>query len=65
VLNTALFALYHVWTPWRWPQVFLGFLPAGWLAWRERTVWLSMAMHVMVNLIFSLLLIAMYLEAAS
>jgi uncharacterized protein len=65
VLNTALFTLYHMWTPWRWPQVFFGFLPASWLAWRKRTVWLPMTMHVIVNLIFSLLLIALFLEAAS
>jgi uncharacterized protein len=65
VLNTALFTLYHLWTPWRWPQVFLGSLPSNWLAWRERTVWLPMVTHVLVNLLFSLLLIAAYLDAAS
>jgi uncharacterized protein len=65
VLNTVLFTLYHLWTPWRWPQVLVGSLPANWLAWRERTVWLPMVTHVMVNLLFSLLLIAAYLEAVS
>jgi uncharacterized protein len=65
VLNTVLFALYHLWTPWRWPQVLFGSLPANWLAWRKRTVWLPMATHVMVNLLFSLLLIAAYLGAVS
>jgi uncharacterized protein len=65
VINTVLFTLYHLWTPWRWPQVFLGSLPANWLAWRKRSVWLPMATHVMVNLLFSLLLIAAYLDATS
>lgn len=65
VLNTALFTLYHMWTPWRWPQILFGSLPANWLAWRKRTVWLPMVTHVMVNLLFSLLLIAAYLEAAT
>jgi uncharacterized protein len=63
VINTVLFTLYHVWTPWRWPQVLLGSLPSNWLAWRERTVWLPMVTHVVVNLLFSLLLFAAYLEA--
>jgi membrane protease YdiL (CAAX protease family) len=44
--------------------VLLGGLPANWLAWRKRTVWLPMATHVMVNLLFSLP-IAAYMEAAS
>jgi uncharacterized protein len=65
VINTVLFTLYHLWTPWRWPQVLLGSLPANWLAWRKRSVWLPMATHVTVNLLFSLLLIAAYLDAAS
>jgi uncharacterized protein len=65
VLNTALFTLYHLWTPWRWPQVLLGTLPASWLAWRERSVWLPMVAHLTVNLVFSLVLIAVYLEAVS
>ncbi len=65
VLNTVLFTLYHLWTPWRWPQVLFGSLPANWLAWRERTVWLPMFTHVAVNLLFSLLLIASYLQAVS
>lgn len=65
VLNTVLFTIYHLWTPWRWPQVLLGSLPANWLAWRERSVWLPMVTHVMVNLLFSLLLIASYLQAVS
>lgn len=65
VLNAVLFTLYHLWTPWRWTQVLLGSLPISWLAWRERSVWLPMVAHVMVNLAFSLLLIATYLQTVS
>jgi membrane protease YdiL (CAAX protease family) len=36
VLNTLLFSLYHVWTPWRWPQIAVGFLPLALTAWRTR-----------------------------
>jgi hypothetical protein len=27
VLNTFLFSIYHVWTPWRWPQIAVGSYP--------------------------------------
>ena len=56
VLNTVLFSLYHVWTPWRWPQILVGFLPLAFAAWRTRSIYVSMAAHVTVNNIFLLLL---------
>lgn len=65
LVHAVLFTLYHVWTPWRWPQVLLGGLPTYWMAWRTRSAWLSMTAHIMINLVFSLLLVVGYLEAAS
>jgi uncharacterized protein len=65
VLHGVLFALYHVWTPWRWPQVLLGGLPMYWMAWRKRSIWVSMTAHIMINMAFSLLLIVVYLSAAA
>jgi hypothetical protein len=32
VINTALFAIYHFFSPWRYPAIFLGFLPIMWTA---------------------------------
>lgn len=63
VLNTALFTLYHVHNPWRWPQIFLGGLPLYWLTWRKRSVALSMTAHIMINIAFSFLMVAGYLQA--
>jgi uncharacterized protein len=65
VLHTALFMAYHLWTPWRWPQILLGYLPTSWLVWRKRSISLSLATHMTINMVFSLLLIAVYLQAAA
>jgi uncharacterized protein len=61
VINAILFSLYHMWTPWRWPSILIGFLPMSWMAWRKRSVWPSMTAHIIVNNIFILLLLATFL----
>jgi uncharacterized protein len=61
VLNAVLFSLYHLWTPWRWPSLFIGFLPISWMAWRERSAWVSLVAHVIVNNLFILMLLATFL----
>ena len=38
VLNNSLFSIYHVWTPWRWPQIIVGFLPLTLAVWRTRSI---------------------------
>jgi membrane protease YdiL (CAAX protease family) len=60
VLNTLLFSIYHVWTPWRWPQIAVGFLPLALAAWRTRSIYVSMAAHVTVNIVFLVLLTASF-----
>jgi membrane protease YdiL (CAAX protease family) len=60
VLNTCLFSLYHVWTPWRWPQIAVGFLPLALAAWRTRSIYVSMTAHVTVNLVFLVMLAASF-----
>ena len=57
IINTALFAMYHFFSPWRYPAIFIGFLPIGWMAWRERSVLVSIAAHVLINTVTVLLLI--------
>jgi uncharacterized protein len=52
VLNTVLFSLYHLWTPWQNPARIVGFLPIAWVAQRKRSVQVAIAVHVTVNLIF-------------
>lgn len=60
VLNTFLFSIYHMWTPWRWPQIVVGFLPLALAAWRTRSIYVSMTAHVMINVVFLVLLAASF-----
>jgi membrane protease YdiL (CAAX protease family) len=52
VLNTALFSLYHFWSPWQLVVRWAGFLPLTWLAWRTRSVYVAMAGHIAINTVF-------------
>ena len=52
VINTALFSLYHFWSPWQLLVRFVGFLPIAWTAWRLQSVSVSIAAHVLVNTSF-------------
>jgi membrane protease YdiL (CAAX protease family) len=56
VLNTALFALYHLWSPWRWPVIFLGFLPTAVRVRRTHSVRLGVFVHLMINNAFLVLM---------
>jgi membrane protease YdiL (CAAX protease family) len=60
VINTTLFSIYHFWSPWQILVRIAGFLPVSWVAWRTRSVYVSMAAHVMINTVFlAFLLLAM------
>jgi membrane protease YdiL (CAAX protease family) len=58
VINTALFASYHFFSPWRYPAIIVGFLPITWMAWRKRSVLVSIAAHMMINMATVLLIAA-------
>lgn len=64
VLNTVLFSLYHFWTPWQNLTRILGFLPLGWMAWRKRSTQLAMVTHVTINLVFLVMMAAIFVSAA-
>jgi membrane protease YdiL (CAAX protease family) len=58
VLNAVLFSLYHFWTPWQNLGRILALLPWIYTVWRKRSVKLSIAVHISVNTLFLLLVIA-------
>lgn len=60
LLSTLLFSIYHVWTPWRWTQIVIGFLPLALAAWRTRSIYVSMIAHVTVNNVFLIMLTASF-----
>ena len=51
VLNTILFALYHLWSPWQLLTRVTATLPLYYATWRTRAVWLAIVVHVALNLI--------------
>jgi membrane protease YdiL (CAAX protease family) len=57
VISTVLFAVYHVFSPWRYPAIILGFLPITWAAWRTRSVFVSIAAHMTINIATVLLIL--------
>ncbi|WP_409331248.1 CPBP family intramembrane glutamic endopeptidase [Trujillonella humicola] len=61
VLNTVLFSVYHLWTPWTNPARIIGFLPITWAVWRTRSVYLGVVAHVLINTVFLVLLTALVL----
>jgi membrane protease YdiL (CAAX protease family) len=63
VLDTVLFALSHLFSPWRYPVIILGSI--AWMARRERSVSVSIAAHMTTNTITVLLLLAALLAPAS
>jgi uncharacterized protein len=58
ILNAVLFSLYHLWTPWQNIGRILALLPWIYTVWRKRSLALSMAVHISVNCIFLLLVLA-------
>ena len=62
VLETLMFTLYHFHSPWRYPAIFLGFLPATWMAWRKRSLWVSLTAHLIINNVFILMFVAALLR---
>ncbi|TDB80483.1 CPBP family intramembrane glutamic endopeptidase [Micromonospora sp. KC721] len=55
LVNTALFSLYHLWTPWQFFSRILFFLPTVWFTWRRRDLRISLSVHVIGNTIGQLL----------
>lgn len=61
VINTVLFSLYHLWTPWQNPGRIIALLPWVYTVWRTRSIHLSIIVHVAVNNLFLLLVVAVFL----
>lgn len=51
LINTVLFSLYHFFTPWQNVGRILGLLPMVYAVWWKRSIYISMAVHVLGNLL--------------
>ncbi len=63
LLNTVLFSLYHFFTPWLNVGRIIGLLPMVYAAWWKRSIYVSMAVHVLGNVSPMLLMLAVLLGA--
>ena len=61
LLNTVLFSLYHFFTPWQNVGRIVGLLPMVYAAWWKRSIYVSMAAHVLGNVSVMLLLLPVML----
>jgi uncharacterized protein len=48
-LHTFLFALYHVWQPWRFVSLMIGMLPIVFTTWRTKNIYVGMIVHILLN----------------
>lgn len=49
LINTVLFSLYHFFTPWQNVGRIIGLLPMVYATWWKRSIYVSMAVHVLGN----------------
>lgn len=63
LVNTVFFSPYHFFTPWLNVGRIIGLLPMVYAAWWKRSIYVSMAVHVLGNVISMLLLLAVLLGA--
>lgn len=61
LLNMVLFSLYHFFTPWQNVGRILGLLPMVYAVWWKRSIYISIAVHVLGNVSTMLLLLPVLL----
>jgi membrane protease YdiL (CAAX protease family) len=62
VINGVLHSLYHFWMPWQVPGWILALLPAAFVVWWKRSLYLSMIIHVTGNVLGSIVTLASILS---
>jgi membrane protease YdiL (CAAX protease family) len=53
LVNATLFTLYHFWQPHNYPAIFMVSIVLSYAAWWTKSVWVSMGIHCLVNIIGS------------
>jgi uncharacterized protein len=62
LVNTILFSLYHFWLPWEFFARAIALLPVFYAVWWKRNIYLGIWVHVLLNSIGSLGLLALVLS---
>ena len=50
VLNTILFSMMHLFTPWQWISAALAFLLPSYVVYRKRNIYLGILLHCLLNI---------------
>ena len=64
LLNAILFAVQHLFSPWRIPGIIVAMIPFVYVAWWKRNIYLGMIVHCTANTLSSLALFALLLRPA-
>ncbi len=64
LVNTVLFSIYHFFTPWQNIGRIIGLLPMIYATWWKRSIYVSIAVHVLGNVSTMLLLLPVLLGAS-
>lgn len=62
LVNTILFSLYHFWTPWAFLSRVGGVAPFAYAVWWKRNIFIGMTVHILLNAIGTLSLVALILS---
>ncbi len=49
LMNVALFSIYHFFSPWQYPAIFLGFLPVVYVVYQKKNIYLGIIIHCLLN----------------
>jgi membrane protease YdiL (CAAX protease family) len=50
LMNVALFSIYHFYSPWQIPGIFLAFLPVAYVVYLKKNIYLSIIVHCLINM---------------
>ena len=59
VINTALFVIYHFWSPWLFVGRMVAFLPLFFAVYKKDSIKLAIAVHCLANFTDVIMLIAL------
>jgi membrane protease YdiL (CAAX protease family) len=62
LLNAILFAVYHIFSPWRIPGIIVAMIPFVYVAWWKRNIYIGMIVHCTANTLSSLAIFALLLR---
>ena len=49
LMNVALFSVYHFFSPWQFPVIFLAFLPIVYVVYIKKNIYLGIIVHCLLN----------------